>query len=89
MCQQCVDLVKKYYPKLNPTECGRLLMNATAFPFCPPDDLEKQLQELRENTDGTVDDALRYADGIFDEMYPYNHNLSRGEKNEKKANEQK
>ena len=64
MCQQCTDLVKKYYPELPDDHYGELLINATAFPHTDPNDspyLENQLKELIENTDGTLGGAINYA----------------------------
>ena len=62
MCQTCYNHAKKYYPELPEADLGELLMGATAFPFCEPDYLEKQLIELRANTDGTLGQAIGYAE---------------------------
>jgi len=62
MCQKCADLVQKYYPKLSDEQHGALLFNATCFPFGNPEDVERQLKELVEKTDGTLDGALAFAD---------------------------
>ncbi len=61
MCQKCVDLVKQYYPELPEDDYGDLLMSATAFPFGGPETVERQLKELREKTDGTLQGAIRFA----------------------------
>ena len=42
-----------------------LLWSATAFPFCGPVYLAKQLIELRENTDGSLEQAQGYADRVM------------------------
>lgn len=62
MCEKCVELVKKYYPNLPESDYGDLLMGATCFPHCGPEHLEPQLIELIENTDGSLGQALGYAD---------------------------
>ena len=62
MCQQCVDLVNRFYPHLSEDEKGDLLMSATAFPFAHPETLEKQLRQLRRRTDGTLLGAQAYTD---------------------------
>lgn len=61
MCQQCVDAVKRHYPKLPKRYYGELLMSATAFPFGQPEYIEKQLNKLRKHTDGTLGGAIAYA----------------------------
>ena len=62
MCDKCYQLVCKYYPNLSDADRGEVLMGATAFPHCSPKYLEKQLKELIDNTDGSLDAALYYAD---------------------------
>ena len=62
MCQQCADLMNRFYPHLNDEDKMDLLMSATAFPFGFPDTLEKQLRQLRRRTDGSLDGAKAYAD---------------------------
>jgi hypothetical protein len=69
MCQECVDIVKKYYPNLSENDQGELLLSATAFPFASPDYIEKQLKELVENTDGTLESALCYAENKLTEAW--------------------
>lgn len=54
MCQECVDLVRKYYPELPDEKYGDFLMSATCFPFGKPADIEKQFIEYKEKTDGSV-----------------------------------
>ena len=61
MCQQCIDVVAKHYPNLDENEVGDLLMSATSFPSGTPEEIEKQLLELKENTDGSLDAAINYA----------------------------
>jgi hypothetical protein len=74
MYQQCVDLVKKYYPNLPEKDYGNLLMGATCFPMGGPEYIEPQLIELIENTDGSLEQALGYAD-----MQQYNMNSKGGD----------
>ncbi len=81
MCQQCLNLIEKYYPDLPEEHYATLLMNATAFPFCPPEYLEKQLQELCENTDGTLKGAIKYANETLEnEMHQFNLSHKESEK---------
>ncbi len=62
MCEQCNELVKKYYPNLPEDDYGHLLMSATCFPFGGPKYIEPQLKELVENTDGSLGAAIAFAD---------------------------
>ena len=62
MCQKCVDAVQKYYPNLPEEDWSRLLWGATAFPMGDAEQIEEQLAELIENTDGSLESALAYAD---------------------------
>ena len=61
MCEKCVEAATRYFPNLSEHEIGELLMGATAFPFGDAEYIEKQLAELKEKTDGTLDGALTYA----------------------------
>ena len=65
MCEKCVELVNQYYPDLSEEEQGHLLMSATCFPFGDPEDVERQLKELKEKTDGTLHGAIAF---VADEM---------------------
>ena len=66
MCQECDNLMAKYYPHLSESERGALLMGTTCFPFGGPDLIEPQLIELRANTDGSLEGALAYAEEQMD-----------------------
>ena len=52
----------KYYPDLSESDWGELLMGATCFPFGSPEMVERQVIELKEKTNGTLGQALAYAD---------------------------
>jgi hypothetical protein len=65
MCEKCVEAVKRWYPELPENQWSGLLLGATCFPFGGPEQVEEQLKELREKTDGTLRGALKFAD---DEM---------------------
>ena len=62
MCEKCVELVDKYYPSFSDQEKSDLLICATCFPFGQPEDIERQLKELVDNTDGTLDGAMSFAE---------------------------
>ena len=62
MCEKCNELITKYYPDLEWEEQYDILICATCFPFGQPEDIERQLKELVEKTDGTVDGAMAFAD---------------------------
>ena len=68
MCQGCSDLMLKYYPHLSDDEKGALLMNCTCFPFGGPDLIEPQLIELKANTDGSLEQAMWWAEKKMDEQ---------------------
>ena len=62
MCQECVDLMGRYYPHLNEADSVDLLWSATCFPFGGPEDIEPQLKKLRKRTDGSLNAAKAFAD---------------------------
>ncbi len=66
MCEKCLAMAKKYYPDLPEDDLGSLLMGATAYPFCDPEYLGRQLKETREATDGSLNQALGYAEYQMD-----------------------
>ena len=66
MCKKCVDAVKKYYPNLPEDDWSRLLWGATAFPMGHAKQIEEQLAELAKNTDGSLEEALCYANKQMD-----------------------
>jgi len=69
MSQQIYNLAKKYYPHLNDEDLGDLLMEATCFPFGTPEQVEAGLIELIENTDGTLEGALIFANEQMDKAW--------------------
>ena len=69
MCEKCLLAVKKYYPDLPESDYGDLLMSATAFPHGNHETVERQLKETREATDGTLAQAIGYAEAKMDEEY--------------------
>lgn len=56
-----INLAKKYYPHMDDEELGDLLMEATCFPFGSPEQVERNLIELVENTDGTLQGAIDFT----------------------------
>ena len=62
MCEKCVMAVQWIYSELPWEDQYDLLMGATCFPFGGPMDIAKQLLEVREATDGSLGQALGYAD---------------------------
>jgi len=62
MCQQCLNHARRIFPNLPDSDIGELLFGATAFPFAQPETIEKQLLELKEQTDGTLNGMLAFAD---------------------------
>jgi len=61
MCQQCLEACQRIYPDLPEDKYHDLLMGATAFPAGGPATIERQLQEARDATDGSLEQALGYA----------------------------
>ena len=62
MCQQCLNHARRIFPNLPDSDIGELLFGATAFPFAQPETIEKQLLELKEQTNGTLNGMLAFAD---------------------------
>ncbi len=71
MCQQCADLMDRFYPHLDDEGKMDLLMSATAFPFAYPETLERQLKRLRKRTDGTLRGAQAFADRSMRKAHDY------------------
>jgi hypothetical protein len=69
MCEQCLAAIKKYYPDLPESDYGVLLMNATAYPFGCGKTVERQLKETSEATDGSLGQAIGYAERKMDEEW--------------------
>ena len=69
MCEQCALAAEWYYPNLSDEERGEILMSATCFPFGGPEDVEEQLKELIEKTDGTLMGALCFAEQEMDKQW--------------------
>ena len=69
MCEQCLAAIKKYYPDLPESDYGELLISATAFPFGHGETVERQLKETSEATDGSLEQAIGYAEMKMDEEY--------------------
>ena len=67
MCEECKNLIDQYYPDLSNGDQYELLFGATCFPFGGPESIEPQLKELIENTDGSLQAALCYANNQLDE----------------------
>ncbi len=65
MCEKCIAAVQEYYPDLPEDKWDDLLWGATAFPMGSPEQIEGQLAEMRDNTDGSLEGALSYADEIM------------------------
>ena len=67
MCEKCIAAVEKHYPELSDEEGGELLISATCFPFGSPEQIEDQLIELKDKTDGTMGGAIAFAHKELDE----------------------
>jgi hypothetical protein len=62
-----IDLVKKYFPSFSVDDCYEVLWTTTCYPFGNSKDIEKNLQELKENTDNTVEGMIKYTYNKIDE----------------------
>lgn len=51
MCKKCLEAVKREYPALDTKESMELLWEVTCYPFGTPEQVEKQLSDLKKNTD--------------------------------------
>lgn len=66
MCNLCADALDKYYPYLSEEEQLELLWGATPFSMGDGEIIAKQIKELYINTDGSLSQALAYADAQLD-----------------------
>ncbi len=66
MCQQCINAVKEYLPLIADNDIGSLLISATCFPFGDAEMVERQVRELAEKTDGSLDACCAFADSVLD-----------------------
>lgn len=62
MCCVCYDNVARLLPKVPEDKRHELLMNATCFCFGSIEEVEKQLAELAEKTDGTFAAAMNFVE---------------------------
>ena len=62
MCEQCVEAVEQHFPGISDLDRRDLLWGATAFPFCDPGTVERQLAEHVSAGATTVDEACARAD---------------------------
>ena len=51
MCEKCVAAVREIFPELTDEKQVEILWEDTAFPFAGPDEVIRQLRELREGAD--------------------------------------
>ena len=66
MCNICADALSKHYPHLSEEEQMELLFTSTAFPFGDGDYIAKQIEEIRNNTDGSLAQARAWMDAKVD-----------------------
>jgi len=78
MCEQCLLAVKEYYPGLAESDYDALLMGATSYPFGCGETIERQLKETRESTDGSLGQAIGYAEMKMDQEYEKYRQLKDG-----------
>lgn len=69
MCQKCFDAVILHLPKIPEDKISSVLMNATCFPFGSPENVESNILELKQNTDGSYNQILSYAKKQLDSEY--------------------
>jgi len=77
MCQECQELVDRYYPHLSDGDKLDLLWSATCFPFGGPEHIEPQLRKLRKRTDGSLNQAKGFADWSMQQNMKHNPVLRR------------
>ena len=61
MCKACIDAVRETFPDVPESDYQDFLMVCTCYPFGGPDDVHKQLVELRTKT-GDYQQCYRIAD---------------------------
>ncbi len=71
MCEECQNLVDRYYPHFTDEDKMDLLWSATCFPFGFPEQLEPQLRELRRRTDGSLNAAKAFADTSMTKQHEF------------------
>ena len=62
------EFVKQYFPDVNVSEAGRLMMNCTSYPCGDMSNWEESLQSISEQTQD-VDDALTIAVEEIDKAF--------------------
>ncbi len=68
MCQRCWDHTLALFPRLQPEQAARLLMDATCFPFGDADkDLLPQLQDIARRFPDLEGDELIHAASLLAE----------------------
>lgn len=54
MCKQCIEALAEVFPEIPKEEWSDFLTDCTCYPFGHPDDIKKQLVDLRKKM--TTDD---------------------------------
>ena len=68
MCEKCKEMFERTLPDFTDEERWVIAWDATAFPFCDPAMLERQINKLQKNSDGSIEGMLAYADAELDRM---------------------
>ncbi len=55
------DAIAKHLPKIKAADYGDFLMNATGYPAVGEDETLRQIEELAQKTDGTLEDCCAFA----------------------------
>lgn len=66
MCQQSLDVVKKYWPDLTRVGRSTLLHCATSYPFGSAAEVAQQVKDLAEWTGCNLSKAMDFADAETD-----------------------
>ncbi len=69
MCQGCLDAVNRHYPYFTEAEICEILMSCTCYPCGTSEQVEEQLIELKEKTDGTLGGAIAFTNEELDREY--------------------
>jgi len=64
MCESCLDAVERWLPKIDPGYRATLLLDATCYPCGNHADVETQIRELAEKTDGTLEGCIAFAERL-------------------------
>lgn len=75
MCLTCWNAVTKYFPLLTRNEKDDILWSGTCYPAGCNEDVDKQLSELEQKSNGSYENAMRITHDEFDKIWESTRHL--------------